>query len=165
MRCMEQTGASISHSALKQSCALAPCSALCPCGARTALLMPPMLLGALAAGHTLSLQPCHLSHRWVIQSWLCQAVLGFSQRLPRPLILGSSIKIPGLVLKGVNQQVSLRSAKLRAACPMSFEVVLPLSQRFPGKTQCSGAALVLFLVSCAGRRGFKGCGLGTEMML
>lgn len=61
--------------------------------------MPPVLRGALAAQ---SLNPCHLSHRWMIPepALLGWAALGFSQRLLRPLILGSSIKISGLVLKG-----------------------------------------------------------------
>lgn len=63
----------------------------------------------------------------------------------------------------VNQQVSLRSAKLTALCPMSFEVLLPLSQRFPGENAMLQSSPCIFLVSCAGCRGIQGMWPGNRI--
>lgn len=69
--------------------------------------------------------------------------LASSERLPRPLILGSSIKISGPVLKG-GKSAGFPGVS-EAAGFMSSEVLSLLSQRFPEEYAALWSSLFTFL--------------------
>lgn len=86
--------------------------------------------------------------------------LASPKRLLRPLILGSSIKISGPVLKG-GKSAGFPGVS-EAAGFMPSEVLSLSSQRFPGEDAALQGdprypALVVGV--------FKGCGMGTEVVL
>lgn len=149
---MKRTRAFISCNALKHSQAPAqahhPALPLHPCGRQgrdSSADAARRSQGCWSWQHgTSSLPRAACPANGLSQSHLCWAGLQLvsSERLPRPLILGSSIKISGPVLKGGK---SAGFPGVREAAGFMFSEVLSLIPKgFQRNMQRSGAAFLLF---------------------
>lgn len=150
---MERTGPFVSCSALKHSHAPArarhPILPLCPRGIQgrdSSADATQRSQGCWSWQHgTPSLPRAACPADGLPQSHPCWAGLQSvsPERLPRPLILGSSIKISGPVLKGGKSAGFPEVSE--AARFMSSEVLLLLSQRFPGEDAALWSSPCTFL--------------------